>query len=265
MLRHLALGNKLYTPELSRSISRQNVISPLKSCIRSYSSKDPWEGIEIRMKKKPAPSSNIKEDPPRESERDVVTAKEHAEKPKEIKHEEIKPKEIRPNINLDFDEYRKKLLPQQDRSRLPDWQKRDISIKKRYGTWQPTHKLSREKMNALRDLKDLHPQMTTKELADAFGISPEAVRRILKSTWIPSDEEEDRILLKQTQEKLLSKYYKREYREKLRSQMKDGERDGFGSRSGGVFASRSGSGGDRSRPRKPSLLDIMNHNNDWKF
>lgn len=64
------------------------------------------------------------------------------------------------------------------------------TMKKRFSAgWNPPKKISREAMDGLRDLHRLDPQrFTTSLLAEKFRISPEAVRRILKSRWNPSDE-----------------------------------------------------------------------------
>jgi hypothetical protein len=52
--------------------------------------------------------------------------------------------------------------------------------------WNPPKKLSREAMEGLRTLHDHDPEtFTTAGLANRFKISPEAVRRILKSRWKP--------------------------------------------------------------------------------
>ncbi|KZT65299.1 hypothetical protein DAEQUDRAFT_643870, partial [Daedalea quercina L-15889] len=56
--------------------------------------------------------------------------------------------------------------------------------------WSPPRKLSREAMDALRALHATDPEVfTTPLLASKFRISPEAVRRILKSKWEPTQEE----------------------------------------------------------------------------
>ena len=55
--------------------------------------------------------------------------------------------------------------------------------------WAPPRKLSREAMDAVRQLHRLDPKkFNTPMIADKFKISPEAVRRILKSKWEPSVE-----------------------------------------------------------------------------
>ncbi|KAF8518429.1 hypothetical protein BU17DRAFT_12339, partial [Hysterangium stoloniferum] len=55
--------------------------------------------------------------------------------------------------------------------------------------WSPPRKISREAMENLRMLHSHSPDtFTTPALADRFKISPEAVRRILRSKWTPSKE-----------------------------------------------------------------------------
>lgn len=57
--------------------------------------------------------------------------------------------------------------------------------------WNPPKKISREAMDGLRTLHSSNPDIfTTPVLADKFRISPEAVRRILKSRWAPSREKQ---------------------------------------------------------------------------
>lgn len=53
--------------------------------------------------------------------------------------------------------------------------------------WSPPRKLSRQAMDGLRALHKHDPQtFSTPMLAEKFRISPEAVRRILRSNWEPS-------------------------------------------------------------------------------
>lgn len=55
--------------------------------------------------------------------------------------------------------------------------------------WSPPRKLSREAMEGLRELHRFDPEkFSTPVLSEKFRISPEAVRRILKSKWSPSRE-----------------------------------------------------------------------------
>ena len=55
--------------------------------------------------------------------------------------------------------------------------------------WNPPRKVTREAMEGIRQMHRLDPAtFTTPVLAEKFRISPEAVRRILKSRWEPPRE-----------------------------------------------------------------------------
>ncbi|KAI0258285.1 hypothetical protein BC834DRAFT_912159 [Gloeopeniophorella convolvens] len=56
--------------------------------------------------------------------------------------------------------------------------------------WAPPHKLSRAAMEGLRALHAADPEaFSTPVLANKFRVSPEAVRRILRSRWQPTREQ----------------------------------------------------------------------------
>lgn len=76
----------------------------------------------------------------------------------------------------------------------PEWAKRDQTLKQRYGGWNPTRKLTRQQMQDVRNFQEQLPHLKTVELAQYFSISPEAIRRILKSSWTPKESEEDDIM-----------------------------------------------------------------------
>ncbi|KAL1629820.1 Required for respiratory growth protein 9 mitochondrial [Neofusicoccum ribis] len=58
--------------------------------------------------------------------------------------------------------------------------------------WNPRKKLSPDAMEGIRSLHRSDPRMySTPVLANEFKISPDAVRRILKSKWQPSEEEQE--------------------------------------------------------------------------
>lgn len=78
--------------------------------------------------------------------------------------------------------------------KLPEWHKREESLRKRYGLWNPTRKLSRQQMIDIRELKKSAPHLKTVQLADHFNVNPESIRRILKSKWVPKDNELESIL-----------------------------------------------------------------------
>ncbi|EAU89365.1 hypothetical protein CC1G_11061 [Coprinopsis cinerea okayama7 len=94
-----------------------------------------------------------------------------------------------------------------------EWRAHREAIKKRYPNgWAPTHKISREAMHSLRQLNKLDPEkFTTQVLAEKFSISPEAVRRILKSKWEPSKERKDKMVERERRirkEKIMEKVEK---------------------------------------------------------
>lgn len=68
--------------------------------------------------------------------------------------------------------------------------------------WSPPHKLSRQAMDGLRVLHTHDPEtFSTPMLAERFRVSPEAVRRILRSKWEPSPEQRARLLRRELREK----------------------------------------------------------------
>lgn len=68
--------------------------------------------------------------------------------------------------------------------------------------WSPPHKLSRQAMDGLRVLHMHDPEtFSTPVLAERFRVSPEAVRRILRSKWEPSPEQRTRLLRRELREK----------------------------------------------------------------
>ncbi|KAJ7073523.1 hypothetical protein B0H15DRAFT_736270, partial [Mycena belliarum] len=61
--------------------------------------------------------------------------------------------------------------------------------------WNPPRKLSREAMDGLRQLHRVDPTtFTTPVLAERFRVSPEAVRRILRSSWTPPPEKRTQLM-----------------------------------------------------------------------
>lgn len=74
----------------------------------------------------------------------------------------------------------------------PVWQVQKESIKAKLGgaAWSPRKKLSPDTMEGIRHLHQTQPdRFTTPILAQHFKVSPEAIRRILKSNWRPTDAE----------------------------------------------------------------------------
>ncbi|KAF9530245.1 hypothetical protein CPB83DRAFT_851236 [Crepidotus variabilis] len=86
--------------------------------------------------------------------------------------------------------------------------------------WSPPRKLSREAMDVLRSLHNTDPgTFTTPVLASKFRISPEAVRRILKSRWEPSSEKRSALIVKERkQQEEIRKKFKAEQHSKKKLQ-----------------------------------------------
>lgn len=76
-------------------------------------------------------------------------------------------------------------------NKMPLWRHRDETIKKKINgeRWNPSKKLSRENMDSVRLLKKQMPHLTASDLGAHFKISPDAIRRILKSKFKQTEEE----------------------------------------------------------------------------
>jgi Neugrin len=72
-----------------------------------------------------------------------------------------------------------------------DWQIQKDALKQKFGGqgWSPRKKISPDTMEGIRALHEQFPEKyTTPVLAEQFQVSPEAIRRMLKSKWRPSPE-----------------------------------------------------------------------------
>jgi len=75
--------------------------------------------------------------------------------------------------------------------RHEDWQVQKDALKNKFGqeSWNPRKKLSPDAMEGIRNLHERDPERySTPLLAEQFKVSPEAIRRILKSKWRASPE-----------------------------------------------------------------------------
>ena len=81
-----------------------------------------------------------------------------------------------------------------EKSTREPWQIQKKALAEKFGErgWIPRKKLSPD---ALDGIRSLHAQdretYSTESLADIFKVSPEAIRRILKSRWKPNDDEQE--------------------------------------------------------------------------
>ncbi|KAJ5907404.1 hypothetical protein N7495_000086 [Penicillium taxi] len=82
-----------------------------------------------------------------------------------------------------------------EKSKPEPWQVQKGALDKKFPVgWNPPKKLSPDALEGIRHLHATAPHhFTTAVLAEEFKISPESIRRILKSKWRPSaNEQEDR-------------------------------------------------------------------------
>lgn len=78
------------------------------------------------------------------------------------------------------------------------WSEHTRQLRDKYGAWTPNKKISHDAMDGVRLLYRTDPQKySLPVLAQRFKISPEAIRRILRSKWRLSPEEREGKLVKE--------------------------------------------------------------------
>ncbi|MCJ1323091.1 Required for respiratory growth protein 9 mitochondrial [Xylographa vitiligo] len=73
------------------------------------------------------------------------------------------------------------------------WGVQKTALEQKFGEqgWAPRKRLSPDALDGIRALHAQYPEdYSTSVLAEQFKVSPEAIRRILKSKWRPNDEED---------------------------------------------------------------------------
>ncbi|KIO25376.1 hypothetical protein M407DRAFT_244098 [Tulasnella calospora MUT 4182] len=120
--------------------------------------------------------------------------------------------------------------------------------------WNPPKKLSRQLMDDMRDLKRLDPEkFTTDVLASQFRVSPEAVRRILRSSWTPDTKRSEELQGRDEAKKAQTLEYYKQLRERRKAaREKARKRSGSSSSSSGWKPSRYG---QKEGSRRPSRFD----------
>ncbi|CAI2192477.1 20743_t:CDS:2, partial [Funneliformis geosporum] len=76
-----------------------------------------------------------------------------------------------------------------ENANLPGWLRHKFAMKERTGfkKWEPHKKVNRETMDKIRWLNTQMPEeYTAEKLSQQFKISPESIRRILKSNFVPN-------------------------------------------------------------------------------
>lgn len=76
--------------------------------------------------------------------------------------------------------------------KIEEWRIQKEALKEKFPEgWRPRKRLSPDALDGIRALHAQFPaQYTTEVLARNFEVSPEAIRRILRSKWTPNPEEE---------------------------------------------------------------------------
>lgn len=77
------------------------------------------------------------------------------------------------------------------RGQIENWKIQKAALLRKFGgeAWNPRKKISPTAQDWIRDIHARAPEFTTEKLSDLFEISPDAIRRILKSSWRPTPEE----------------------------------------------------------------------------
>jgi len=99
------------------------------------------------------------------------------------------PKGSRPDSTSKADTETKSARP--PTAKKEPWQAQKEALQKKFGSegWNPRKKLSPDTIDGIRALNQQYPdKYPTPVLAEKFKVSPEAIRRILKSKWRPSPE-----------------------------------------------------------------------------
>lgn len=80
-------------------------------------------------------------------------------------------------------------IASQPRTNLERWkvEKANLQAKFQGAHWEPKKKLSPEALDGIRLLNKDHPEYTTEKLSHLFEVSPDAIRRVLKSKWRPDE------------------------------------------------------------------------------
>lgn len=151
------------TEKLSQSKASKKHSDPRHDETKSPQKKPGGRKFQSQPRKKPSSSSNKPSEAKKHSQ--SKASKEHSG----AKSDETKTDEKRPE----------------------GWQIQKDALKNKFNEgWNPLRKVSPDAVEGMRQLHAAAPkQFTTPVLAEQFKLSPEAVRRILKSKWRPSEEE----------------------------------------------------------------------------
>lgn len=113
------------------------------------------------------------------------------QKSEEMSFPELKPRRYKDTWHLPPIDGRVEPTPLQayvasrPRNTIERWRVDKAHLQAKFGGahWSPLKKLSPEAQDAIRLLHKNHPEFSTQKLSERFEVSPDAIRRILKSKW----------------------------------------------------------------------------------
>jgi hypothetical protein len=153
------------------SLPSQRKFDPCKSSNRSFNTQS-----------KPPPQNN--DNDPKSQARTKVDSTNHKGQEEEMTSEK------KPSITNDNS---KSIVQEKQRtSKREPWQIQKEALEKKFGEdgWNPRKRLSPDTIEGIRAMHRQYPDhFTTPVLAHQFRVSPEVIRRVLKSKWTPSPEE----------------------------------------------------------------------------
>jgi hypothetical protein len=228
MALHCASSAKLALPTLLRSVFRSEVTCDLSSPVRRW---PPLRPLQLSQHTRPftsnlrflqsqsddsvsaqpefysspssestpQPASTLDSTAPPQKNRPQGTKSRPTNKPRNTKDqtETKKPRDRKDRKDSDKEKDKKRdkanKLPKQPK-KPETWEiQKDALGKKFPDGWNPAKRLSPDALDGIRHLHTTAPdRFTTAVLAEEFKISPEAIRRILKSKWRPSEGEMDK-------------------------------------------------------------------------
>ncbi|KAI1979664.1 Required for respiratory growth protein 9 mitochondrial [Ophidiomyces ophidiicola] len=111
-----------------------------------------------------------------------------------VSHQKIPGEEPRHKAQHKAPRSQPRVEPTPKPAKQEQWRIQKQALKKKFEDgWAPLKRLSPDAMDGVRELHRANPErFSTPVLAEHFKISPEAIRRILKSKWRPTEKESEK-------------------------------------------------------------------------
>ncbi|KAJ5758566.1 hypothetical protein N7520_005722 [Penicillium odoratum] len=205
MASHCAASYRLALPTVFRSLFRSDApqsLRPSRSVRNSqalrqsrlFTSTTLFRQVEEQSQDAISSSKSAKASEPvaessTTSERSLKNSVKSFKKKTDFKNKDHKDRKFSKTSDMG-NKFDKKQEASKNKKREP-WKTQKHALDKKFpGGWNPPKKLSPDALDGIRALHASAPeQFTTSVLAEEFKISPESIRRILKSKWRPKPEE----------------------------------------------------------------------------